>query len=171
MKFIGNINGKEKVVEIEKTEESMYQITIGGETKFIEVLHDSGDTLSMISGNEPMDVFYHKNDDYEVNFKNVNYEIELFDYRTRLLGKNGFDSGGADVLKSMMPGKVVQIEVKEGQKVKAGDGIIIIEAMKMENELKCKEDGVVKKVYVKEGDTIEKNSKLVEIEAETTTEE
>ena len=60
-----------------------------------------------------------------------------------------------------MPGLVVAIEVKEGEMVKAGQGVAIVEAMKMENELKAKFDGKVKKVRVKPGQAVEKDEVMV----------
>jgi propionyl-CoA carboxylase alpha chain len=53
-----------------------------------------------------------------------------------------------------MPGLVVSIEVKEGQEVKAGETLAIVEAMKMENVLKAERDGVVTKIAAKKGDTL-----------------
>ena len=55
----------------------------------------------------------------------------------------------------MLPGVVTKIIVKEGESVKKGDTIMILEAMKMENEVKSPKDGVVKQIVVKEGDRVE----------------
>jgi biotin carboxyl carrier protein len=63
-----------------------------------------------------------------------------------------------------MPGKVVKIPVKEGDTVAKGDTVIVISAMKMESEYKSPVDGVVKRVFVQEGQTINGNQPLVEIE-------
>jgi biotin carboxyl carrier protein len=54
--------------------------------------------------------------------------------------------------------------VEEGQKVQAGQGVVVVEAMKMENELKAPADGVVTKIEVSEGDTVNKGAVLVVIE-------
>ena len=63
-----------------------------------------------------------------------------------------------------MPGKVVKIPVKKGDKVNAGDTVIIVSAMKMESEYKVKIDRVVKEIKVKEGDTIAANQPLIIVE-------
>ena len=75
--------------------------------------------------------------------------------------------GGADAgeLLTKMPGKIVKINVEEGQTVKAGETLIILEAMKMENEIKSGIDGVVKAIHVKEGDALEENVLMLEVEA------
>ncbi len=75
--------------------------------------------------------------------------------------------GGADAgeLLTKMPGKIVKINVEEGQTVKKGETLIILEAMKMENEIKSGIDGVVKAIHVKEGDALEENVLMLEVEA------
>ncbi|WP_457548478.1 biotin/lipoyl-containing protein [Archaeoglobus sp.] len=60
-----------------------------------------------------------------------------------------------EAVKAMLPGVVTKIIVKEGESVKKGDTIMILEAMKMENEIKSPKDGVVKQIVVKEGDRVE----------------
>ncbi len=64
---------------------------------------------------------------------------------------------------SPMPGKVFKVMVKNGDKVKKGDGLMILEAMKMEHTIKASSDGVVKKVLFKEGDMVLGGVTLVEI--------
>lgn len=67
------------------------------------------------------------------------------------LKSSGQGSAVVDEIKSHMPGLIVQVEVEVGQHVTAGDGLIIIEAMKMENEIRAPHDGVVEKIAVEEG--------------------
>ena len=62
-----------------------------------------------------------------------------------------------------MPGKVVSVEVAVGQSVKAGDPVIILEAMKMEMDIPAPEDGVISAVYVKAGDTTQTGDALVDM--------
>jgi biotin carboxyl carrier protein len=61
-----------------------------------------------------------------------------------------------------MPGLIIDLKVKVGDKVKTGDALLILEAMKMENILKSPGDGTVKNVTVKKGDSVEKGHILVE---------
>ena len=60
-----------------------------------------------------------------------------------------------EAVKAMLPGVVTKILVKEGDSVKSGETIMILEAMKMENEVKSPKDGVIKQILVKEGDRVE----------------
>jgi propionyl-CoA carboxylase alpha chain len=61
-----------------------------------------------------------------------------------------------------MPGLVVSIAVAEGQEVKAGDTLAVIEAMKMENIIRAERDGVIKKIYVKPGDSVAVDAVIME---------
>jgi len=71
---------------------------------------------------------------------------------------------GPQVVTSSIPGKVVEVKVSVGQQVALGDGLVIIEAMKMENELPAPKAGVIKEIYVKKGQAVEAGEKLVVIE-------
>lgn len=93
------------------------------------------------------------------------YDIELKDKFDLLLEKLGMDvaaSAQINDVKAPMPGLIFEIQVAEGDEVKKGDPIMILEAMKMENIIKADGDGVVKSVKVKKGDSVEKNQVLVQ---------
>ena len=64
-----------------------------------------------------------------------------------------------------MPGRVVTLLVGEGETVKAGQGVVVLEAMKMENEIQTDVAGVVKKIFVEEGQSVEGGDPLFEIES------
>jgi biotin carboxyl carrier protein len=70
-------------------------------------------------------------------------------------------SSKLSVLKAPMPGLVLKIEVEPGQHIKKGDGLVIVEAMKMENELKAAASGVVKEIKIKPRQSVEKNQILI----------
>jgi len=63
-----------------------------------------------------------------------------------------------------MPGKVIKINIKEGREVKKGDNIMIVEAMKMENNILCPKDGKIEKVNVKIGDMVDGSMELVTLQ-------
>jgi pyruvate carboxylase subunit B len=72
---------------------------------------------------------------------------------------------GETTVLAPMPGLVVRIEVAEGQRVEVGAGLVVVEAMKMENELRARRPGVVKRVYVRAGEAVEKGAPLVTLAA------
>jgi pyruvate carboxylase subunit B len=92
------------------------------------------------------------------------HEAEVLDERARhvrsLVGE-GSAHPGPQLLKAPMPGLVVRVLVRPGQTVTAGEGLVVLEAMKMENELKAAGPGVVDRVEVATGQVVEKGSPLV----------
>lgn len=76
---------------------------------------------------------------------------------------SGLNKGGAGALITQMPGKVVKIYKKEGDAVTKGETVLILEAMKMENEIKSGADGLIKVINIKEGQALEAGFLMVEI--------
>jgi biotin carboxyl carrier protein len=75
--------------------------------------------------------------------------------------KKSAGGAGERVIRSPMPGRVVKVLVAKGDAVEAGRGLVVLEAMKMENEVKAKAKGTVAEVHVKPGAAVEGNAKLV----------
>ena len=69
----------------------------------------------------------------------------------------------ASVVKAPLPGLIIDVKVREGEKVKAGQNIVVMEAMKMENQIQATADGTVKKIFVKKGDNVAEGNAMVEI--------
>ncbi len=93
------------------------------------------------------------------------YVVDLKDKFDLLLEKMGMNNSSANKINSIkapMPGLIIDLRVKEGDQVKAGDPLLILEAMKMENIIKASGDSIVKSVKVKKGETVEKNQVLIE---------
>ena len=92
------------------------------------------------------------------------FEVEVQDDRSKqieaLTGQERKAAVGG-VVKAPMPGLVVRVEVTMGQAVAAGEGLVVVEAMKMENELRAPSTGVVAQIHVKAGDRVEKGAALV----------
>ena len=95
-------------------------------------------------------------------------EVDVIDERTRqiqaLTGQRPIPASGG-VVKAPMPGLVVRVEVQEGQRVDAGAALVVVEAMKMENELRAPRPGVVSRIHVKPGQTVDKGVPLVTLES------
>ena len=94
------------------------------------------------------------------------FTVDAVDERTRTIRE--MTGAGEDVadktIVAPMPGLVLKVEVEVGQAVKAGQGVVIVEAMKMENELKAPADGVVAKILVQERQTVDKGATLIVLE-------
>lgn len=92
------------------------------------------------------------------------YTVQLKDKYDELLEKLGMNNTSAAKIKDIkapMPGLVVDIRVKEGDQIKKGDALVVLQAMKMENILKCPADVTIKRIHVKKDDAIEKNQLII----------
>jgi biotin carboxyl carrier protein len=94
--------------------------------------------------------------------------IDTSFYQTRISNKfenrKPYQPADPRIILSFIPGTVLHILIKEGQQVKIGEDLMILDAMKMQNKLKCNMDGRVKSIAVREGDRVSKGSVLLELE-------
>lgn len=95
------------------------------------------------------------------------FDVEIRDTLDQMLDSMGFSSASTKHVKEIkapMPGLVLDIAVKEGQEVKEGDRILILEAMKMENSIMIQSNAVIKRIAVTPGQAVDKGQVLVELE-------
>lgn len=97
----------------------------------------------------------------EVLINGISHTFKVESQAGKTLEKKVSSAPGA--VAAMMPGKIINVLVKEGDTVKGGDVVCILEAMKMENELRAPRDGTVKRIHVQSGANVEKGDVLVEI--------
>lgn len=99
---------------------------------------------------------------YKVNTHFSSYNVDIIDSKAKYLRlKNGDNEIQDDKIISPMPGKIVSIPVKPGDKLKAGDTAIVIEAMKMQSNYKVNSDCTIKEILVNEGDAVNSNQTLI----------
>ena len=105
--------------------------------------------------------------EYIISLNSKTYNLKISDALDIMIEEMGYSFNGSkklDAIHSPMPGIIIDIEVKQGDKVKEGDSILILEAMKMENSIKCPKDGIVKSIHAQKGDAVEKGKLLIELE-------
>ena len=166
----------------------LYYVTVGGRTVEVEL---SGETplvdgaplsaeLSLVPGTPTRHLVVDGRSHllvatsqgggrWELHLDGERFEIEVVDERTRAIRAmtgQGAASAGPKPVKAPMPGLVVRLQVAVGERVARGASVVIIEAMKMENDLKADRAGVVARILVEPGQAVEKGAVLVEFEAE-----
>ena len=105
---------------------------------------------------------------WDLHVDGTRHVAEVIDERTRVirsLTRAQAGPHGPKPVRAPMPGLIVRVEVAPGQRVAPGQGVVIMEAMKMENELRAEGDGVVARVLVAAGQPVEKGAVLIEFEA------
>lgn len=164
MKYIATI--EDKVFEIIIDGEN--QIEVNGERYEIDFQYlDEDGVLSLLLNNRSLEAVINEQEDtWEVLTRGVLYTVQVQDERAYRLAQargTGPSVTGEAVIKSPMPGLIVSVPVKEGDMVQKGEKVIILESMKMENELRAPRDGIINRVHVSQGDSVEKDQPLVVI--------
>ena len=163
MKYIVTVAGREIEVDIEGD-----QVRVGGRSLAAALRPVPGTPLRhLLVGGHPSTLVIEGNGrgHWTIGVRGERWDVEAVDERTRhirsLTGAGTSDRGAA-ALKAPMPGLVVRILAEPGQAVSQGAGVVVLEAMKMENELKASADAKVKAVRVRPGEPVEKGQVLVE---------
>src|SRR5690606_3506589 len=95
------------------------------------------------------------------------YEVKIENTLDALILEMGLSLGNASVedeIHAPMPGIILEVNVAEGEEVKKGDFLCVLEAMKMENTLTAPRDGIIKSINIAKGETVEKGKLLIELE-------
>ena len=131
-----------------------------------EILRLSGNELMILAGGRMRRVYIVRDGERKI----VHAEGRIYVIREpgqsagRFAGADDRTPEGGWQVKAPMPGKVIKLSVVEGQEVRKNQTLAIVEAMKMENEIKSGREGVVKKIYVAAGDLIDAQRPLIELE-------
>jgi biotin carboxyl carrier protein len=168
MKYIAKIEDKNFQIDITERDGEL-EIDLDGRPVSADSIGIKGKNLvSFLFNHRSFDLEFSKNqNEVSVFLNGKRYDCLLEDERSlrlKQLGGLEVETKRERELRTPMPGLVTAIEVKEGDFVKAGQGVIIVEAMKMENELKAKFDGKVKSIKVKEHQVVDKGEVLVVFE-------
>lgn len=164
MKYITNIDGKEFIAEIIDEK----HVKINDQILEVDFESVSGQPVfSLIVGGKSYEAYIYPDDkEWQVLLHGRQYRATVEDEREkrlRVAGGKVADVGGEFHLKAPMPGLVVAIPVSEGQAVTAGQVLLILESMKMQNELKAPRDGTVSRIRVKPGETVEQKQTLLSV--------
>lgn len=163
------LNNRFARVELLQQENNLLKIKVDDIIYDIDLMHTNDGTFSIIENNRSHDIELVPLDipkKYLAYTLYKTFDVEVIDAETRyLLDRLGgqHELGEKNII-SPMPGKVVKILVAQGEQVSKGQTVIILAAMKMESEYKSAVDGIVSKINVDEGDTVEGNQVLIEIE-------
>ena len=168
-RYYASIAGRKEPItaELEPGTDGQFVLTLDGKRHAVDALPLKHGAVSMIVDGESYSVeFEEREDQVIVHLKDQVIRIEVSDERRHRLkmARGGFRAEGKQIITAPMPGKIVKVLVKPGDEVKEGQGLVVVEAMKMENELKSPKAGRVVEVLAKEGAAVEINAKLVVVE-------
>ena len=154
---------------ISKISNNEYLIKIQEKEHQLQILSIDSNGMEFILDNQFHNVKYVENQTAEMKIivdgvpMTINKHTKLDEIVYKITGR--VDTGSALInLRSQIPGKVISIQVKVGDKIKKGDVVYVLESMKMRVSVKSHKDGEVKNLKIKEGDSVNKNDILAEIE-------
>ena len=159
-------DGEETLIEVERAGGG-YVVVVDGSRYEVDHARAGGRQRSLVigGGQRELSVVREKRSCYRVAGFGSEQILEVLDPLEHLLRTAGGEAtvrGGGSV-SAYMPGHVVAVLVGEGDTVTAGQGIVVLEAMKMENEIDTEVAGVVKKIFVEAGQSVEGGDPLFEI--------
>lgn len=162
MKYIATVAGLEYAIEIDQDG----KIRIDDEPYEVDYrrLPSGGVTSLLMNHRSLAAVVEERSDHWEVLIEGELYTVQVQDeraYRLSRLRSTGLSMDGEAAVTSPMPGIIVAVPVSEGQAVRQGDKVIILESMKMENELRAPCDGIVTHVHVSAGASVDKDQVLI----------
>lgn len=168
MELIARHGDREERVRIE-SDGGALRVTVGERTYTVDAARLDGDgglwSLLLEGGQHEVAVAAQTADRYRVSTPRGLYDVHVTDPLTHLAREaHGAAAAGAgETVAAYMPGRVTAVLVEEGAAVDAGQGVVVLEAMKMENEIDAESAGTVTKIHVEEGQAVEGGDPLFDL--------
>jgi len=155
--------GETKTVGLTELDDNHFELTIDGETVHVDAARSGKMIYSIIEDGKQFEVIIDESGahGFDVLVGGQLFHLQALDERSRLLSSSAKTvATGPQRVEAEMPGKVVKISAGVGTPVIDGQGVVILEAMKMENEIKSPIEGVIVEIGVAEGQTVESGALL-----------
>ena len=167
MELIARVGEREERLEVIR-EGGVYRVTMGETEYEIDSVHwsETGRSLRVDGRQHELVVRPLGNGSYQVSSSRGLSTVEVVDPLTHLAREAHADDAASGLSRTTayMPGRVVNLLVSEGDSIEAGQGVLVLEAMKMENEISAERAGVLRKLLVEEGQAVETGDPLFEVE-------
>jgi biotin carboxyl carrier protein len=150
--------GEEKTLVIELERDGVaWRVTLDGRPVAVDAVEIAPNTLSILLNGQSFEVNVSSSPDGKLKLQTGSREFiaEVIDPRAWSGRRHGsVEAQGRQQIVAPMPGKVVRLLVEEGDRVEAGQGLLVVEAMKMQNEIRSPKGGTVERVLAKEGQAV-----------------
>ena len=162
-------NKKRLSIQIKESKKGFIKILYGNIQFRVKSLWKTNEGLVYITINKKKYLlqFDKLNNQFSITYLDHSLNFNFYDKSTAILEKYMIEEEEKDLSKFLlapMPGKIVSVNVKDGQKIKSGENILVLEAMKMENLITATKDAKIKKVNIKENDAVEVDQVLIEFD-------
>jgi biotin carboxyl carrier protein len=164
LRFIARHGGEDLPVEVERSG-AAYRVKLG-ERWLVAEMVNAGPfvrSLRLEDGTQIALLHHREGATHEITLADSTVRVDITDPLSLKRNRGEDEMAGAGTLKAMMPGRIVRVSAVKGQQVRKGEGLLVLEAMKMENEIQATIDGTVEEVLVTAGQTVEGGAELVRI--------
>jgi biotin carboxyl carrier protein len=165
MKYVAIIQGERLEIDLTRTDDKTVQAEISGRKYVLEVEAVEPGVYWFQWNNQSVELSVTpKGEAYVVSAEGRSTDVEVTDGRTARRKGALQRHDGIIELRAPMPGKVVKVLVREGASVEANQGLLVVEAMKMQNEIKSPKKGIVRKLSVQEAAAVNAGDLLIVVE-------
>jgi len=154
-----------------KVNQSYNYLLVDEEINELNVVSESNHEYHILHNNKSFKAeLIHRNFNekkYTIVLNSNTYQIEISNALDLLIDEMGYSMSSSKTLNFInapMPGIIIGLKIKEGDFLKEGDTLFVLEAMKMENAISCPKDATIKSIFIKIGDAVEKGKLLIELE-------
>lgn len=165
--LVGEKKAEKEVVGLSEIGEGLFEISVDGATVRVDIVKSGPTVFSLIEEGRQWEAAVDERDahGFDVLVSGRLFHLEAEDERSGRLAQSAkVSASGPQTVEAEMPGKVIKVEVALGDEVSEGQGVVILEAMKMENEIPSPIDGKITEITVAEGDTVESGAPLFVVE-------
>ena len=165
MKLIARYRDEETPIEIER-HAGGYRVKLGDRWLTADLVAAGGvQSLRLEDGTQFALAHHRAGTTHQITIGASRLDVDIIDPLT-VRRKSGDDHlGDSGIIKALMPGRIARVLVEKGAEVRRGEGLLVLEAMKMENEIPAPADGVIDEIFVKPGDTVEGGADLLHLGA------
>jgi len=164
VRFIARHGGEEIPVEVER-HGNLYRVRVGDRWMVADLVNAGRylRSLRLEDGTQLVIVHDREGTTHQIGLPDSTIHVDITD-PLALRRKRSEDAiGGGGVIRALMPGRIVRVSVQKGEEVRKGASLLVLEAMKMQNEIPSPLDGIVDTVHVEAGQTVEGGAELVTI--------
>jgi biotin carboxyl carrier protein len=165
MKYDIQIEGSKRTVEVEQNGNSSFHAQLDGQAAGVDAIETAADTYSILLDGQAFEARVSddgSDDGLLVRCAGADFRVQVRDPRSwRGRSHSTLEAAGPQRVLAPMPGKVVRVLVAAGDEVEAGRGLVVVEAMKMQNEIRAPKSGRIERVLVAEGQAVRTQEALV----------
>ncbi len=166
MKLDATLDGKSRALEFTLADGRLSALSIDGETQAVDIVELRPGVYSALAGGRSLEIYVEREPDggLAVLVEGVRRSVRVTDPRSFAGAGGAALAAGRQEIRAPMPGRIVRVLVEQDQKIRTGEGILVVEAMKMQNEIKASIDGRVVQLSAKAGDSVAAGQVLAVLE-------